>query len=110
MLGNPTGWLIGTQVAVTVATTGLDAVDRLGQLKQAEDASIDFYSFVRSSYYQMRRAGLREVPGLPSGVDPPALTNPYDPPPPPAPPPSRSPPPPPRRPPPAPPPRPSPPP
>src|SRR5436305_7100550 len=50
MIANPVGWLIGTQVAlattqvaVTVGTTSLDAVDRLGQLKQAEDASIDFY-------------------------------------------------------------------
>ncbi len=90
MLGNPTGWLIGTQVAVTVATTGLDAVDRLGQLKQAEDASIDFYSFVRSSYYQMRRAELREALGLPSVVDSPALTDLDDPAPPRAPDASRS--------------------
>src|SRR5258705_8124309 len=65
MLGNPTGWLIGTQVAVTVATTGLDAVDRLGQLKQAEDASIDFYSFFRSSYYPMRGGGTRQNPWPP---------------------------------------------
>ena len=36
-------------VAVTIGTTSLDAVDRLGQLKAAEDASIDFYSFIRSS-------------------------------------------------------------
>src|SRR5258706_5598069 len=82
MLGNPTGWLIGTQVAVTVATTGLDAVDRLGQLKQAEDASIDFYSFVRSTYYQMRRAELREALCLPSVVDSPAPTDLDDPAPP----------------------------
>ena len=76
--------------AVTVATTGLDAVDRLGQLKQAEDASIDFYSFVRSSYYQMRRAELREALGLPSVVDSPALTDLDDPAPPRAPDASRS--------------------
>jgi ABC-type transporter lipoprotein component MlaA len=50
-----------TQLAVTVGTTSLDAVDRLGQLKQAEDASIDFYSFIRSAYYQTRRAELREA-------------------------------------------------
>jgi hypothetical protein len=48
--------LAATQVAVTAGTTTVDAVDRLGQLKTAEDASIDFYSFIRSSYYQMRRA------------------------------------------------------
>src|SRR5258708_38420355 len=62
MAANPLGWLIGTQVAlattqiaVTAGTTSVDAVDRLGQLKTAEDASIDFYTFIRSSYYQMRR-------------------------------------------------------
>jgi phospholipid-binding lipoprotein MlaA len=80
MFANPTGFLIGTQLAVIIATTGLDAADRLGQLKQAEDASIDFYSFVRSSYYQMRRAELREAIGLPSVVDSPALDDPDAPP------------------------------
>jgi phospholipid-binding lipoprotein MlaA len=79
MAANPLGWLIGTQialattqVAVTAGTTSVDAVDRLGQLKTAEDASIDFYSFVRSSYYQMRRSELREAVGLPSVVESPA--------------------------------------
>jgi phospholipid-binding lipoprotein MlaA len=80
MLANPTGFLIGTQLAVIIGTAGLDAADRLGQLKQAEDASIDFYSFVRSSYYQMRRAELRQGLGLPNVVDSPALDDP-DPPP-----------------------------
>jgi phospholipid-binding lipoprotein MlaA len=75
MVGNPLSWLIGTQVAITVGTTGLDAADRLGQLKQAEDASIDFYSFLRSSYYQMRRAELREALGLPSAVESPATSD-----------------------------------
>jgi phospholipid-binding lipoprotein MlaA len=82
MVANPLGWLIGTQiamaatqVAVTAGTTSLDAVDRLGQLKQAEDASIDFYSFVRSAYYQTRRAELREAVGLPSAVESPATTD-----------------------------------
>ena len=82
MVANPVGWLIGmqvavatTQVAVTVGTTGLDAADRLGQLKTAEDASIDFYSFIRSSYYQTRRAELREALGLPSVVESPATSD-----------------------------------
>jgi phospholipid-binding lipoprotein MlaA len=82
MAANPLGWLIGTQialattqVAVTAGTTTVDAVDRLGQLKTAEDASIDFYSFVRSSYYQMRRAELRDAIGLPSVVESPATTD-----------------------------------
>jgi len=75
MVGNPLSWLIGPQVAVSIGTTGMDALDRLGQLKQAEDASIDFYSFIRSSYYQMRRAELREAIGLPSVVESPATTD-----------------------------------
>jgi len=75
MVANPLGWLIGTQIAVTIGTTTLDAVDRLGQLKAAEDASIDFYSFIRSSYYQMRRAELREAVGLPSTVESPATSD-----------------------------------
>jgi phospholipid-binding lipoprotein MlaA len=85
MVANPLGWLLGSGVVVTVSTTALDAADRLGQLKQAEDASIDFYSFVRSSYYQMRRAELREGAGLPSVIDSPALTDLDDPEPTPAP-------------------------
>src|SRR5262249_13288265 len=83
---NPLGWLVGTQialattqVAVTASTTTVDAVDRLGQLKTAEDASLDFYSFVRSSYYQMRRAELREAVGLPSVVESPATSDLHDP-------------------------------
>jgi phospholipid-binding lipoprotein MlaA len=81
MVANPLGWLIGlqvavatTQLAVTAGTTSLDAVDRLGQLKQAEDASIDFYSFIRSGYYQTRRAELREAVGLPNVIDSPATS------------------------------------
>jgi phospholipid-binding lipoprotein MlaA len=41
----------------------------------AEDASIDFYSFIRSSYYQMRRAELRVALGLPSVVESPATAD-----------------------------------
>jgi ABC-type transporter lipoprotein component MlaA len=72
-------------VAITVGAAGLDAVDQLGQLKQAEDASVDFYSFVRSSYYQMRRAELRAAVGQESDVDSPALAELDDPADPPAP-------------------------
>jgi len=81
MVANPLSWLVGTQIAVattqlavTAGTTGVDAVDRLGELKQAEDASIDFYSFIRSGYYQTRRAELREAVGLPSAVESPATS------------------------------------
>jgi phospholipid-binding lipoprotein MlaA len=69
---DPVGLMFGTQLAVAITTTSLDTVVRLGQLKQAEDASIDFYSFLRSSYYQTRRAELREAIGLPDVVDSPA--------------------------------------
>src|SRR6516162_11261082 len=85
-VANPLGWLIGTQVAlvstqvaVSAGTTSVDALDRLGQLKMAEDASIDFYSFIRSSYYQMRRAELREALGLPSVAESPATAELEDP-------------------------------
>ena len=86
MVTNPIGWLLGPQMAIafgytgemaiTAGTTGLDAADRLRQLKMAEDASVDFYSFIRSSYYQTRRAELREAVGLPPVVDSPALDDP----------------------------------
>ena len=79
MFSNPFAWWLAPPVVLTVGTAGLDAVDRLGQLKQAEEASIDFYSFVRSSHYQMRRAELREAIGLPSDVDSPALADLEDP-------------------------------
>jgi phospholipid-binding lipoprotein MlaA len=75
MVADPLGRLLGPQIVVSAATTGVDAVDRLGQLKQAEDASIDFYSFIRSSYYQMRRAELRAAIGLPSAVESPATSD-----------------------------------
>src|SRR5215475_7425661 len=76
MFSNPFGWFLGPNMAITAGSAGVDAVDRLGQLKQAEDASIDFYSFIRSSYYQMRRNELREAAGLPPVVDSPALDDP----------------------------------
>jgi len=75
MVANPLGLVAGSGVVVTASTTALDAADRLGQWKQAEDASVDFYSFIRSSYYQMRRAELREAVGQPNVIDSPALTD-----------------------------------
>ncbi len=73
MFLDPVGWAIGSQVYLSVGQSGLDAVEKLGQLKQAEDASIDFYSFVRSAYYQTRRAELREAIGQQNTVDSPAI-------------------------------------
>src|SRR5262249_28564052 len=70
---------------VTVGSAGLDAADRLGQLKMAEDASIDFYSFIRSSYYQMRRGELPAALNLSRVAGSPPLGQPPARPPPPAP-------------------------
>jgi len=78
MFSNPFGWFLGPNMAITAGSVGVDAVDRLGQLKQAEDASIDFYSFVRSAYYQMRRAELRQALGLPAVIESPATSDLYD--------------------------------
>jgi len=72
LFGDPIGLMFGTQIGVAITTASLDTVVRLGQLKQAEDASIDFYSFMRSSYYQTRRAELREAIGAEDVIDSPA--------------------------------------
>jgi phospholipid-binding lipoprotein MlaA len=70
--GDPVGLLTGTQIGIAITTASLDTVVRLGQLKMAEDASIDFYAFLRSSYYQTRRAQLREAIGQENVIDSPA--------------------------------------
>ena len=77
LVGDPVGWVLGAQFgsAVSYASGGLDATVRLGGLKEAEDASIDFYSFLRSAYYQTRRAELREAIGLPNVVESPATSD-----------------------------------
>jgi phospholipid-binding lipoprotein MlaA len=72
LFADPIGLLFGTQLGVAITTASLDTVVKLGQLKQAEDASIDFYSFLRSSYYQTRRAELREAIGSENVIDSPA--------------------------------------
>ena len=56
----------------TLGLAGLQFVTQVDQLKQAEDSSIDFYTFLRSDFYQTRRADLREALGLPSVVESPA--------------------------------------
>ena len=76
MLADPVGFVTGSRVWLSIGTSGLDAAEKLGQLKQAEDASIDFYSFVRSAYYQTRRAELRAAIGQANVVDSPALDDP----------------------------------
>ena len=70
--GDPVGLLTGSQIGIAITTATLDTVVRLGQLKMAEEASIDFYTFLRSSYYQTRRAELREAIGLPNVIESPA--------------------------------------
>ncbi|MBV8664049.1 MAG: VacJ family lipoprotein, partial [Hyphomicrobiales bacterium] len=62
----------------------IDFVSQVDRLKQAQDSSIDFYSFLRSAYYQNRRAQLRQAAGLPLSVETPADVD-GDAPPPPAP-------------------------
>jgi phospholipid-binding lipoprotein MlaA len=79
IFSNPIGWFLGPQMSITIGSAGSDAVDRLGQLKMAEDSSIDFYSFIRSAYYQTRRAQLREAIGLPSAIESPATSELEDP-------------------------------
>lgn len=73
-LGDPVAWALGAPFGwpAYVSIGGLDAAARLSDFKEAEESSIDFYSFVRSAYYQMRRADLREALGLPPIVESPA--------------------------------------
>jgi phospholipid-binding lipoprotein MlaA len=74
-VGDPVGWVAGGIFfgwPWSVATGALGAVAHLGQWKQAESSSVDFYSFLRSSYYQTRRAQLREAQGLPPQIESPA--------------------------------------
>ena len=77
-VGDPVGWFLGQRFGwgASVGTGLLDASVRLSELKEAEDVSIDFYAFLRSAYYQQRRADLREALGLPPMVESPATTPP----------------------------------
>jgi phospholipid-binding lipoprotein MlaA len=72
--GDPAGWAftLGVGYPAAMGVGGLEFVTQIDQLKQAQDSSIDFYSFIRSSYYQMRRSQLREAVGLPLSVETPA--------------------------------------
>ena len=54
-VGDPVGWVVGGIFIGwpwTIGSGALGAVAHLGQWKQAESSSVDFYSFLRSSYYQ----------------------------------------------------------
>jgi phospholipid-binding lipoprotein MlaA len=74
-VGDPVGWVVGgiwIGWPWSVGSGALSAVAHLAQWKQAESASVDFYPFLRSSYYQTRRNQLREAVGLPPQVESPA--------------------------------------
>ena len=77
LVGDPVGWSLAIfGWKASIAAGALSATVRLGQLKEAEESSIDFYSFVRSDYYQIRRADLREALGLPPVTESPATSSP----------------------------------
>ena len=78
-VGDPVGWVVGGIFIGwpwTIGSGALGAVAHLAQWKQAESSSVDFYSFLRSSYYQTRRNQLREAQGLPPEVESPATIGP----------------------------------
>ncbi len=78
-VGDPVGWVLGGIIfgwPWSLGSGGVAAAAHLGQWKQAESSSVDFYSFLRSSYYQTRRAQLREAQGLPPQVESPATATP----------------------------------
>ena len=72
---DPLGWVMDGVIIGwpwSVGSASVSATAHLGQWKQAENASIDFYTFLRSDYYQTRRAELREALGLPPLTESPA--------------------------------------
>jgi phospholipid-binding lipoprotein MlaA len=78
-IGDPVGWVLGGVIIGwpwSIGTGALSAVAHLAQWKQAESSSVDFYSFLRSSWYQTRRSQLREAQGLPPEVESPATAGP----------------------------------
>ena len=78
-VGDPVGWVLGGIIIGwpwSVGAGTLSATAHLAQWKEAENASIDFYSFLRSDWYQTRRAALREALGLPPVTESPATAGP----------------------------------
>jgi phospholipid-binding lipoprotein MlaA len=74
-VGDPVGWVVGGIYLGWPWSIGsglVSATAHLAQWKQAENSSIDFYTFLRSDYYQQRRNQLREALGLPPEVASPA--------------------------------------
>jgi len=78
-LGDPVGWALAVPLGAAgyIGPGAVDAAARLSEFREAENASIDFYSFLRSAYYQTRRAELREALGLPPLVESPATATPH---------------------------------
>ena len=78
-VADPVGWVLGGMLIGwpwSIGSGGVSAVAHLAQWKQAESSSVDFYSFLRSSFYQTRRNQLREALGLPPVVESPATAGP----------------------------------
>ena len=78
-VGDPVGWVVGGIYLGwpwSIDTGVVSGVAHLAQWKQAENSSVDFYTFLRSSYYQTRRNQLREALGLPPQVESPATAGP----------------------------------
>jgi phospholipid-binding lipoprotein MlaA len=78
-VGDPVGWVVGgiwIGWPWSIGSGALSAVAHLAQWKQAESSSVDFYTFLRSSFYQTRRNQLREAVGLPPQVESPATAGP----------------------------------
>jgi phospholipid-binding lipoprotein MlaA len=76
---DPVGWAMGGILIGwpwSVGSGALGATAHLAQWQEAENSSIDFYSFLRSSWYQTRRAQLREAIGLPPEAESPATAGP----------------------------------
>jgi phospholipid-binding lipoprotein MlaA len=76
---DPVGWVMGGIIIGwpwSIGSGALGATAHLAQWQEAENASIDFYSFLRSSWYQTRRAQLREAIGLPPEAESPATAGP----------------------------------
>jgi phospholipid-binding lipoprotein MlaA len=74
-VADPVGWVVGGIFIGwpwTIGSTAVSATAHLAQWKQAESSSVDFYSFLRSSWYQTRRAQLREALGQPAVIESPA--------------------------------------
>ena len=78
-VGDPVGIVLGGFIfgwPWSVGAGAVSATAHLGQWKEAENASIDFYAFLRSDFYQTRRADLREALGLPPLTQSPATGGP----------------------------------